>query len=60
MIQNNVKKFKPTLELSFTQQNIFDWVKNYLINELIKAASVTDFSSTRLKNWMFEKILRQN
>ena len=55
MIQNNVKKFKPILELSLAQQNIFDLLNNFLRNQLIKAASVTDFSSTRVKNGMFEK-----
>ena len=60
MIQNNVKKFKPILELSLAQQNIFELLNNFLRNQLIKAASVTDFSSTRVKNGMFEKILLQN
>ena len=55
MIQNNVKKFKPILELSLAQQNIFELLNNFLRNQLIKAASVTDFSSTRVKNGMFEK-----
>ena len=55
MIQNNVKKFKPILELSFAQQNIFDLLNIFLRNWLIKAASVTDFSSTRVKIGMFEK-----
>ena len=55
MIQNNVKNFKPILELSFAQQNIFDLLNHFLRNQLIKAASVTDFSSTRVKIAMFEK-----
>ena len=55
MIQNNVKKFKPIQELSFAQQNIFNLLNNFLRNQLRKAASVTDFSSTRVKNGMFEK-----
>ena len=55
MIQNNVKKLKPILELSLAQQNIFELLNNFLRNQLIKAASGTDFSSTRVKNGMFEK-----
>ena len=49
MIQNNVEKFKPILGLSFTQQNIFDMLNIFLRNQLIKAVSVIDFSSTREK-----------
>ena len=60
MIQNNVKKFKPILELSLAQQNIFDLLNNFLRNQLIKAASVTDFSSTTVKNHIFKEILAQN
>ena len=60
MIQNNVKKFRPTLRLSFAQQNIFDLPNNFLKNQLLKAASVTDFLSTRVKNEKFEKIFLQN
>ena len=59
-LQNNAQKFKPIVGLSFTQQNIFDMLNNFLRNQLIKAASVTNFSSTRVKNGMFEKILMQN
>ena len=34
------------LDLSFNQQNIFDWLNNFLINQLKMAAPVPDFSST--------------
>ena len=57
MIQNNVKKFRPIYGLSFTQQNNFDMLYNFLRNQLKKAVSVTDFSSTSWKNGLFEKIL---
>ena len=55
MIQNNVEKFRPIHGLSFTQQSNFDMLNNFLRNQLKKAASVPDFSSTRVKNGMFEK-----
>ena len=32
MIQNNVKKFKPILELGFAQQNIFNLLNNVFTN----------------------------
>ena len=60
MIQSNVEKFRPVLGLSFTQQNNFDMLNIFWRNQLIKAASVTDFSSTRVKKRKFEKILPQN
>jgi len=58
MIQNNVKKFSPTLRLK--QQNIFDLPNNFLKSQLLKAASVTDFLSTSLKNEKFENKFLQN
>ena len=60
MIQNNVEKFRPIHGLSFTQQSNFDMLNNFLRNQLKKAASVPDFSSTSVKNGLFEKILLQN
>ena len=51
MIQNNVEKFRPIHGLSFTQQSNFDMLNNFLRNQLKKAASVPDFSSTSVKNW---------
>jgi len=60
MIQSNVEKFRPVLGLSFTQQNNFDMLNIFWRNQLIKAASVTDFSSTRVKKRRLEKILPQN
>ena len=60
MIQNNVKKFKPILEVNKKKFKPILEVNYFLRNQLIKAASVTDFSSTRVKNGMFEKILLQN
>ena len=60
MIQNNVEKFRPIHGLSFTQQSNFDMLNNFLRNQLKKAASVPDFSSTSEKNGLFEKILLQN
>ena len=60
MIHNNVEKFRPIHGLSFTQQSNFYMLNNFLRNQLKKAASVTDFSSTSVKNGLFEKILLQN
>ena len=56
MIQNNVEKFRPIHGLSFTQQSNFDMLNNFLRNQSKKAASVTDFSSTSVKDGLFEKI----
>ena len=50
MIQNNVEKLRPIHGLSFTQQSNFDMLNNFLRNQLKKAASVPDFSSTTPKN----------
>ena len=60
MIQSNVEKFRPILGQSIAVKNIFDTVNNFLRNQLIKAASVTDFISTSVKNGMFkeEKMLQ--
>ena len=50
MIQSNVDKFRPMHGLGFTEQSNFDMQYNFLSNQLKKAASVTDFSSTNVKN----------
>ena len=55
-----VEKFRPIHGLSFTQQSNFDMLNNFLRNQLKQAASVPDFSSTSVKNGLFEKILLQN
>ena len=44
----------------FCPTKYFFLLNTFLRNQLIKAASVPDFSSTRVKNGMFEKILLQN
>ena len=47
MIQD---KFRPMHGLGFTEQSNFDMQYNFLSNQLKKAASVTDFSSTSVKH----------
>ena len=59
MIQNDVEKFRPVLGLSFTQQNIFGMLNIFWRNQLIKDASVTDFSSTSVKKKSLKKYCRK-